>query len=1056
MKNLKKILIALSILALLVSAAVIVISAEDGSVDDLRTLYTRVENYSDGKGKSEQLTRAYAYLEEKPIAPDAEGFAELLAEMQLKSVEVAGMLYKAVTSDPIASLDNVNAVYKHFEKCPPAEDTEGYQEMLDTLMADNAACIEAAYAIAANASTSAHNSRVYLKKIFAQLEYKPLDEEEYASTIAKCQAKALDAAQTLYNEYNANVVDDPAADTDMKYLARYNAACQLKSFLGEVVLPDSDEAKSFAQNAKAIYSSAVNEKQKRLEALDSVADFGSYDLTEYRQVINLDEGKAFSAINPNATSYGEVRTDEETGNKYFALHYGSEGTHLYVEPQNKTDELGLVHNVDMLFSDDFYSCGFQTRQPSYVVHSIFTFSGDRQGNIRLSFNNGSAAADVDLAKLVTPNVWFTLSLTFDYYERTGSLYVNYVKVGEIKYHGDATFTGYRIGVNTVNQEILLDNYDVYQGTDVRIWDKFEKMTDEQKFMFYVDYFTNDSYNPTNRNSAYLKARELISIIPDSDTIQSYKDRFTGCNYEDDIKKPAMELNLQTIKTMVAALPTTVNSATRAAVATQLDEIDEFIAKNNELINRADNSEGGYLAQVAILDSLRTAIQRVIDVEDFITAVSKFKRATSYASMSKHAAVAESIWNKAGYAIDAEGNINASIEYVAADPVVATFEQEQLNEKDVLPEDPAYKTVFEYYQEFAATIAERVKYENSKRIIDCISFITNMEGYEATEEFWSANIEYISKYITIVRDLIYSRNVVVANNFDIEYNGVAYALETFYKIDAYCYKALQQEHIDVISAQLEKFVSTSSYIEKTGICTYLKAYIAENELAVYLDEDENFVYNTDLVDSVYEAVVDEIADLESLLYVYTLYNGELESQMADYEAVLAANTQYFIDTVKVLTSVVSYEDKREILDTAALYYYSMNVDSEEAMNAVEIYTNILDEVEADEYVANQFIITVMALEILDDSDKAYHYALLTEAAYLYESVDAQVVDAFAEDAGEEDKDYIAIFWEKISDYSDYVYKVNSDVEDVNGFTCAVRANSALYTALSVIANIVGVI
>ena len=1058
MKHLKKILIALTILTLLVSAAVVVISAEDGSVDELRTLYNRVDaNYSDGKGKSEQLTRAYTYLTEKPIAPDAEGFAELLAEMQAKSVEVAGMLYKEVLIGfPEGSIDNLNAVYAHFEKCPPAEDTPGYAEMLAQLMADNAAIIEDCYNLATNASTPVMQARVYLTSLFEQLAYKPLDEEndEYATLLAQCKAAALAAADAIYADYLANAAGE--ADTDEKYLARYNAAGTLKYFLTQVVLPDNADAKAMIQNSASAYKAAAAEKQARLEALDSVADFGSYDLTEYRQVINLEEGKAFSAINPNATNYGEVRTDPETGNKYFTLVQGAESSHLYVEPQNKTDELGLVHNVDMMFSDNFYGCEFVTREPSIGMGSLFQFiDADRSGDIELQklncgvYLNGGTSS---IKGLVTPNVWFTLSVTFDYNERTGSVYVNYVKVMDINYT-QYKFTGFRIGKSGTHQEISLDNYDVYQGTDIRIWDKFEKMNDEQKFMFYVDYFTNSEYNPTNRNNAYLKARELIQIVPDSDTLTPYKDRFIACNYEDDIKKPAMALNLESIKAMVKELPTTVTSETRADVALQLQAIDDFIAKNNELINRADNSEGGYLAQVAILDAMRTAIERVIDAEDFITAVSKFKRATSYASMSKHAAVAESIWVKAGYAFDENGEINANIGYVANDPVVLAFEKDYLNDKDVLPEDENYKTVFEYYMEFAATIAERVKYENSKRIIDCISFITSLDGYEPTEEFWSENIDYISKYVTIIRDLIYARNVEVANNFDLSYAGLSYALETFYTIDEYCYKALQQEHVAVISEQLEKFVSTDSYIEKTGICTYLNAYIAENELAVYLDEDDNFIYNEELVANVREAVAPEVAELENLLYVYIMYSGELEAQEADYAAVLAANTQYFIDTVKVLTSVVTYTEKAEILDLASLYYYSMNVDSEEAQEAIEIYNTIYDEVLGESLVARDFMINALTIALLGEADeeeledinvKETLYSLLIEGSYIRSDVNAEIPGV---------PESIEIFDAAIENYNQTVQKVNSDIAEVNGITCAVRTNSVLYAALAVIAGFV---
>ena len=1091
MKNLKKILIALAILALLVSAAAVVISAEDGTVEKLQEQFDRLANYSDASGKSEQLARTYAYLTDNPIPDGTEGLAELLAKMQEKSVEIvngvnidgaeegnyAGLYKAPIKGDPATSIANINKIRDHFANCPPAEDTAGYQEILNQLN-DDAATIAADAQKLAVEATNVFKARAYITSIFAYLAENPLDETVYGEVLKKCRNTAYDMALVLYNEYVSNAAGD--ADTDTKYFNRYNSAGTLHFFIGQVELPNTDEAKTLVANATAAYKATLAEKQARYEALDAVSDFGAYELTEYHQVIDMEGGTSFKAINPNATNYGEVRDDPETGNKYFTLVQGAESSHLYVEPQNKTDELGLVHTVDMMFGDNFFGCEFVTREPSVGMGGLFQFiDEDRSGDIGLRKSACGVYLDPnqsgDVKGLVTPNVWFNLAVTFDYTERTGSVYVNYVKVMDLNYT-QYKFTGFRIGKSGTNQQISLDNYEVYQGTDVRIWDKFQKMSDEQKFMFYVDYFTIDEgedkslFSPTNRSNAYLKARELISIIPDSDVIMPYKERFMACNYEDDIRKPAMADNLEVIKGMVAGLPAVeeITSATRNEVALEIESIDAFIEKNNELINRADNSEGGYLDQVAIVDAARDAIKQVINAEDFITAVFKFKRATSYASMSKHAAVAAAIWNEAGYGFD-DGEPNAKIKFVEADPVVREFET-SLNAEEVLPEDKDnYKTVFEYYTEFAATIAERVKYENSKRIIDCINFIINLEGYEATEEFWGANIEYISKYVTIIRDLIYSRNVAVANNFDLNYGGVDVALRTFYQIDAYCYEALQQQHIKVISEQLEKFVATDSYIEKTGICTYLKAYISENELAVYLVWDEETgnvetIYNTDIVDSVYAEIVDEVAALENLLYVYTLYDGELTAQMDDYTAVLAANTRYFIDTVKVLTSVVSYTDKREILDTATLYYYGMNVDSEEAKAAIVIYNKLLEEVEESEAVAEKFIECVKAIAALDSNteltakEKKHElYITLLEGARVRATVDAEIVSALAlaeADAEGANVDLIASFDAAVDAYNNNVNKVNSDVENANGITCAVRTNSALYSALAVIAGIVG--
>ena len=58
------------------------------------------------------------------------------------------------------------------------------------------------------------------------------------------------------------------------------------------------------------------------------------------------------------------------------------------------------------------------------------------------------------------------------------------------------------------------------------------------------------------------------------------------------------------------------------------------------------------------------------------------------------------------------------------------------------------------------------------------------------------------------------------------------LVLFADLDAFFYEALQQSHVAVFEQQLERFLETSSFIEKMGICTYLAGYLAENDIALY--------------------------------------------------------------------------------------------------------------------------------------------------------------------------------------------------------------------------------
>lgn len=1038
MKHLKKILVAFTILALLVSSAVLVITAAGGSIEELEKQHERVETFDNLDGKTGQLARVYAYMAENPIDPATEGYAELVAEIHATSVDLANQLTALIgdTADPATSIQNLealNAVFAHLESCPPADDTPGYQELAALLEQKNAEIIGALFEYTKVAPTEAKKQDTFVR-IYNQFEYKPLDKDLYADLFKQCAEGAKALAQISLDKFNANLAGD--ADTTEKYFARVTSAGVLDYFLSNVDISKAEGAAAFLEAANEAIKQGKADKLAAQLALDSEANFDEYSWTDYRYNVTFDDGGSVNTINTNETNYSEIRT-EKNGNKHYTLHYGSTASHLYTEPSIKTDEPGLVLNLDMKVSAGFFGCEFVAREPGIVMQTLFQIKGiagsnnERTDEVYLEPANGaSTAMDGSLNKVygaIAPNVWFTLTITFDETERTGMVYVNYAPVLKITYHDTIKFGGLRIGKTSTDHEISIDNFDYYNGTSYRIFDKFEKMNDNQQFMYFVDYFTNEKYSATNRNAAYLKARELISTIPDSDEIASYKQRFADCNYEDEIKKPAMELNLKSIKELVALLPTSVTSENRFDVALQIEEIDEFIAKNNELINRADNSEGGYLDQVKIINAAKEAITRVINMENFVSTISKFYRATTKASMTKYATAAKAIYDLAGYAD------SVNVAYVENDVVVRDFEV-ILNGEEADPADKDnYLTAFEYYETFLDTIAVRARFENSKRIMDCLGYIVNMDGYEATEDFWGANVEYISKYVTIIRD------VVSAGDYDTEYEGIDEALVLFADLDAFFYEALQQSHVAVFEQQLERFLETSSFIEKMGICTYLAGYLAENDIALY---------NPNLSDKVKAVVADEMATLETLIYVYETYSGELKLQEVDYANVLNQNTEYFINIVYAMDSVVTYKELRPYVTLASEYYYGMNVDSEEAKDAIEKYNGYLELVESIEADSADFVMIVEVIANIDEVSAEERastlYEKLTEALALYPYVDENVEGV---------ADAIAVFTAAVADYNANVNAVNADINDITKVSCAVRTGSVLFSALATIINII---
>ena len=117
------------------------------------------------------------------------------------------------------------------------------------------------------------------------------------------------------------------------------------------------------------------------------------------------------------------------------------------------------------------------------------------------------------------------------------------------------------------------------------------------------------------------------------------------------------------------------------------------------------------------------------------------------------------------------------------------------------------------------------------------------------------------------------------------------------------------HFEHIDAQLKKYAATASYIERAGICAYIRNYIADND--VDMSSDEGMQY----------------------MYALQMYEEELVGYKVEYEAILAANTESFIGMVKKMQAYVTYSELKPLYDEAiAKYYYNMNVDSEEAQAA----------------------------------------------------------------------------------------------------------------------------
>ena len=1077
MKNLKKILIALAVVALLVSSVAFIVSAEgeyNGELKKLYDYYNKVDSTATASKQATSLAEAYSYMNGNPIDPDSTydvkvgsgdeattvtvTYAEVVAMINTKSVEIGELLVaeigKATTAD--ARFTATKELLAHIAACP-AEGTAGYTELLAKAAEKNAAVAAERYDLAV-AATSADTKQKYVVALCEHIATYPLDATANADLIANIKALACGIAADLYTAwaaipashadagFNADGTCKYCGGTETSadsthYFNRYNGIYKAKYYIAQIsLLVNNKMASGISAEESAVVKNilagcdtmdaAMLAKQL---ALDAQASFDEYDYGKPYLAYDC-ETSLMSSVNANTDCYSHAATDI-FGNKYQNIHYGAAGVHCYVEPQpgNKNAyQLGMVIEWDHLFSESFSGIEYVCREPSVGMVTPFTMNG-ANGVITIANSTAPNSAlnvqSVTNKIAVTSNVWTHFTLTYDDATKTGKLYVNYEYVCDLEFSNIYKFVGFRMGKTVTNQDHGYDNWKVMNGSTYRIWDKFEKMSESDKFNYYVNYMVNSENPSLSRNSAYNRAKLLYATIKNNASLAAACEAslaaYDACDYDADIKKPAMAENLGILSGKVdELLAMAVTSSNTAAVNTAIEDINSFVSVNGELINKGDTSEGGYQSLMMKVNTVKADLIKIENIVAFVDALKKFERATTYASMSKYAEAAQAVYVIAGYE-------NAdNVAFIEKDPVVLSFEA-TIN-GDTAADDEAYITLFEYYETVAEKIALRSLYENSKRIISCMNFVTSMEGYEATVEFWTANAEYISDYVNIARE------IVSAGNYDASVAGIEDAVATFYALDVCFYELLQQQHIAVIEEQLAKYLATEIYIDKVGVCAVVAQYLAENDIAVY---------NTNMTAEVAAAVADEIAKLEDLIIVYNVYNDELTAQADDYTAVLAQNTQYFINTINHMTTVLTYAELKPLFDKATGYYYSTDVNSAEAAAAAEKYIAYREQLEAYETNGAIFVGLVNGLyeaKLLEGVEREDAiYAILVDCIAYVDLVDEGVKGVASAMAAYEDA---------LAAYNAELEIVNSDISESAKITCAVRTGSISNIVLAIVSKI----
>ena len=592
-----------------------------------------------------------------------------------------------------------------------------------------------------------------------------------------------------------------------------------------------------------------------------------------------------------------------------------------------------------------------------------------------------------------------------------TVWIDYVEIGSRDlFHNNTTtpFTPSQLRLNfqTANSAIELDNLIAYSGTSYREHGKFDGMSDGDKFKYYVDFFSEESYEPVSRAMAYNKAAAMVDNYRGVAGYEAYVENFDLCDYNTIIPADAKKAALETLVTMMNESGAgRVTTANYTAVETNLAAIETYMVDNAYYLDQASFEYNDVKAKIV---SGYAEIVRVQQLLNLIDALDLFARATTVTGMTKRANAVATEYEKCNFA-EIE-----NYEKAAADPKIVAF-------LAAIGEDI---TLDMYYNEvMPQRIANRATYENSGKIILSVNKLkalvenANELSYDAFLEALMAaakdNFDYTNAYMTVIR------NIIKSGDFDATYGGLADAISIFDYLDGFFYQLVVEAQVEAIKGQLDRYSLTTSYIDKLGVCTYVRKYIAEN--------------NVDVEDAL-------IAPYYTMLLAF---EEELQSYEAEYESILDANTTSFIALVERMSAFVEYKDIKPLYEEALNnYFYNMNQDSEAAKAAMATFDAYAVIIKATEENSKLFVAAAAQLSKATKTNAIYK-ALVECAAYV-DGVDSSIEGV---------ADALAIYNTKLSAYNAKINPVNAEIEGTASVVYSVRTVSIDATVLATIKKII---
>ena len=939
MKNLKKIS-ALILLVLAICVGFVVTSLAEnytGTVDGLNGLVANLDTADDVYAS---LGEVAAYI--PTVDPEAEGLAEALAAAKAKAVSLLTAKANAVkTSDPQAAqneLVKINAAYVALA----LEDAE-----LDGKVKTAALAVAEAYynAIEKDTVTNTATNQVAINRFNAFVKLGLCDETNHDYMTLRANASVLIDLQEDAVEANRQALLSKSSMSD------YNLTTIIDSNMSDGALPFPTK----------------DEK-------------GNCKITVSNGVLNIKTNPQSSATSAYVQKSGFSNlSDKGIVIDFDFVNYGDEMTRFHLEGGGHT------------------SLKDGTRvYPSYFVINA-------AGNVTAGNNCATDANKVLLTDAIVKGEWLHFTIIFDPNAYTYSLYVEYQLLG--------TYTAEISGGHRVNLDIArfatdtnpngghhgFDNIQIYQGATLRDLGMFSRMTDEEKFVYYANYYTNDESTDILGRYASLKNVDVMmpKYLNDDGSFKAFaQGNLSNEAYADILAKVEAAVVkvqnfdsadfIQNLKISNRDLFVSyVNDAVKLERILDSSNIEERIkaakAIEDFLISIDGNIDDGegYKAAVNAYNEFVANSNMDKNILEFNKYMDIYLKVDSLTSLRKYYGFAQALYEDPDYPID---------------PALAE-----------LPGFESFKAAYEVYVDGPARIEAVERDQNSKKIVSCYALIS---GYE--KETWVENYDYINGYVVMIRE------VKQSGYYNYDYKGIDKILDEFEEMDVFFYNLLQQKHIETLNGLLDYVKNNDAYIEKMGTLSYIGRYLESNDIDTSLPEVKTIIAN------------------------YETANAELEAREQDYEAVLTQNAAYFVALVEKMRISNDFNEKRELHARATAFYFALDASYEGAAEAILVYDELTLYFENGEIASELFLDAVVILRGATTEEEKY--AALVDC-YIY----AQ--DAVATYTGVAEA---MAFYQ--AEYDAYTNSANATIEVIEGMgvtVASVRSNCGVDAIIAVI-------